>query len=377
MKRDRIFEELKHAILSGTYTEGEKLPTEFELSAQYAVARGTIRESLKRLEEEGYLERIKSKGTFVRRPEQRNGDRVLSFLIPYPDYMRLAHDAVFSAFTQVFYGAVRAASEEGWRVETVPFSRTNNNHDIDWAAMEHLDENSRLIVFNKWYHTAFRTFLKRRIKVGIIRYFTEPSPWDGCFAQWINAVIPTKTDFIKAIEELHARGCRRILNANTHYNDPYNEKSIAYREAIKKLGLDPIELNYDVFYGRPDYCACIMRAVRKLWEETRFDAVFAADARGFIAGSQNIYESLNLPETIRFLVVRDHPNFLQMNPQISALEEDHDFIGYSIAKALMQDPFLPQEHFFHYSFLDRESTGGAYVPPPTDANNSEEELSYG
>ena len=115
MKRDRIFEELKHAILSGTYTEGEKLPTEFELSAQYAVARGTIRESLKRLEEEGYLERIKSKGTFVRRPEQRNGDRVLSFLIPYPDYMRLSHDVMFSAFTQVFYGAVRAASEEGWR----------------------------------------------------------------------------------------------------------------------------------------------------------------------------------------------------------------------------------------------------------------------
>ena len=66
-----------------------------------------------------------------------------------------------------------------------------------------------------------------------------------------------------------------------------------------------------------------------------------------------------------------------MNPQISALEEDHGFIGYSIAKALMQDPFLPQEYFFHYSFLDRESTGGAYVTPQTDANNSEEELSYG
>ena len=70
MKRDQIFNELKQRIATGEYAAGEKLPTEFELSAQYAVARGTVRQSLKRLEEEGYLERIKSKGTFIRRPPE-------------------------------------------------------------------------------------------------------------------------------------------------------------------------------------------------------------------------------------------------------------------------------------------------------------------
>lgn len=71
MKRDQIFNELKQRIATGEYAAGEKLPTEFELSAQYAVARGTVRQSLKRLEEEGYLERIKSKGTFIRRPPRK------------------------------------------------------------------------------------------------------------------------------------------------------------------------------------------------------------------------------------------------------------------------------------------------------------------
>ena len=363
MKRDRIFEELKHAILSGTYTEGEKLPTEFELSAQYAVARGTIRESLKRLEEEGYLERIKSKGTFVRRPEQRNGDRVLSFLIPYPDYMRLAHDAVFSAFMQVFYGAVRAASEEGWRVETVPFSRTNNNHDIDWSAMEHLDENSRLIVFNTWYHTAFRTFLKRRIKVGLIRCSVEPSPWDDCFRHWITAVIPTKADVCKAIERLYACGCRRILNANFFYDDPYNEKTIAYRETVRRLGLDCLELNYDPFdYESQGVAGRIISAVHRLWEETHFDAFFSAETEGVFHFSRNLYETFGLPESVKLLMYRDHPSLLMMNPQISAFEADNDEIGYLTAKTLILKPYSPAELRFHHIFHNRQSTGGEYVP---------------
>ena len=65
MKRDLIFTELKRGIVTGLYAPGEKLPTELELSARYGVARGTVRESLKRLEEAGYLERVKSKGTFI------------------------------------------------------------------------------------------------------------------------------------------------------------------------------------------------------------------------------------------------------------------------------------------------------------------------
>ena len=99
MKRDQIFNELKQRIATGEYAAGEKLPTEFELSAQYAVARGTVRQSLKRLEEEGYLERIKSKGTFIRRPPGKsNADKVISFLIPYPGYIRPNNDPVFITF---------------------------------------------------------------------------------------------------------------------------------------------------------------------------------------------------------------------------------------------------------------------------------------
>ena len=213
MKRDQIFNELKQRIATGEYAAGEKLPTEFELSAQYAVARGTVRQSLKRLEEEGYLERIKSKGTFIRRPPGKsNADKVISFLIPYPGYIRPNNDPVFITFSQAFYGAIRAASEAEWRVETVPFSRTNNNSDIDWKALEHIGEDSRVMIFNHWYYPAFDALLKRKARVGIIRYFSHvKSPWDHCFENWIDAVVDTKKVASDAVHFLYTLGCRKIL----------------------------------------------------------------------------------------------------------------------------------------------------------------------
>ena len=151
-----------------------------------------------------------------------NADKVISFLIPYPGYIRPNNEPVFITFSQAFYGAIRAASEAGWRVETVPFSRTNNNSDIDWKALEHIGEDSRVMIFNHWYYPAFDALLKRKARVGIIRYFSHvKSPWDHCFENWIDAVVDTKKVASDAVHFLYTLGCRKILNANWYYNDAY------------------------------------------------------------------------------------------------------------------------------------------------------------
>lgn len=68
-KRDTIAEELRQRIVDGTYGPGDKLPTEAELMIEHGVARGTARDALGLLEEEGLVDRRvgTSGGTFVRR----------------------------------------------------------------------------------------------------------------------------------------------------------------------------------------------------------------------------------------------------------------------------------------------------------------------
>ncbi len=51
-----VSQQLKHAILNGTYTEGDKLPSERELIELFMVSRTVVREAIKTLEAAGFVE---------------------------------------------------------------------------------------------------------------------------------------------------------------------------------------------------------------------------------------------------------------------------------------------------------------------------------
>lgn len=59
-------EELRQAIVTGTYQPGSQLPTEAELVAMLGVSRTVVREALRGLEEDGLIMRRHGVGTFVR-----------------------------------------------------------------------------------------------------------------------------------------------------------------------------------------------------------------------------------------------------------------------------------------------------------------------
>jgi len=71
---------LKNAIVEQTYKQGEKIPTEIELSHQYSVSRITVRKAIKELSEEGLLVKKQGKGTFVKRKKlHRKIEHLVSF----------------------------------------------------------------------------------------------------------------------------------------------------------------------------------------------------------------------------------------------------------------------------------------------------------
>lgn len=60
-----IYNDISESIEKEVVKPGDKLPSESELMEQYGVSRDTVRKSLDRLEENGYIQKVKGKGSFV------------------------------------------------------------------------------------------------------------------------------------------------------------------------------------------------------------------------------------------------------------------------------------------------------------------------
>ena len=66
LKYIRLYDLLKQRIENGEYKNGQKLPTEYQLTQDFDLSRQTVRQSLKMLESDGYIERIQGSGSYVR-----------------------------------------------------------------------------------------------------------------------------------------------------------------------------------------------------------------------------------------------------------------------------------------------------------------------
>ena len=65
----QVSEYIRSRIESGEYAIGSQIPTENELASLLSVSRPTVRQALDRLANDGYLVRIKGRGTFVAQPK--------------------------------------------------------------------------------------------------------------------------------------------------------------------------------------------------------------------------------------------------------------------------------------------------------------------
>ena len=77
----RLADLIKQQVIDGVLRPGNQVPSENELSQFYEVAPGTVRQALTELVNEGLLQRLQGKGTYVRRPDfDRSLFRFFKFL---------------------------------------------------------------------------------------------------------------------------------------------------------------------------------------------------------------------------------------------------------------------------------------------------------
>jgi GntR family transcriptional regulator, arabinose operon transcriptional repressor len=104
----------RERILEGSLPAGARLPTELELAAEHQISRGTVRQAMSALVNEGLLERVRGRGTFVRpllpisSPMLRTADRRIGLL--------LAHSSGSQLDLDILIGVEHAAKSRGYQV---------------------------------------------------------------------------------------------------------------------------------------------------------------------------------------------------------------------------------------------------------------------
>jgi len=73
---------LRKGIAEGTYQNGERLPPERNLADEFGVARGTLREGLRELEQAGFVERRQGSGTYVTHGNEDSSPTILEEVSP-------------------------------------------------------------------------------------------------------------------------------------------------------------------------------------------------------------------------------------------------------------------------------------------------------
>lgn len=133
-----LYFQLKELILAdiknGTYKEGCLIPTEKDISNTFQISRTTVRQAISELVQEGWLYRVKSKGTFVSQPkisqdfikklESFNDQIIRAGMIPSTEVLRLG--------TQEASGIVASnlSITEGDKVIYLHRKRLANNQPI-------------------------------------------------------------------------------------------------------------------------------------------------------------------------------------------------------------------------------------------------------
>lgn len=99
---EQVFEQLRDQILHGVWKEGEKLPSEQELTETLGVSRSSIRQAIRTLSDYGLVETRNGTGTYVKRQILGNymlniiplGDLQTRDIVEVLDFLCLIEDSV-------------------------------------------------------------------------------------------------------------------------------------------------------------------------------------------------------------------------------------------------------------------------------------------
>lgn len=329
LKKDKVYLGLKQDILSGRLPSGGKLPRETDLARELGVGRITLRASLDRLENDGFIRRIHGKGTFVY-PDSATTDAATimvihgggsGFELPWhyivPEITRCATEKQLKAFITTDT-AINMFSESDIQ------AFVKSNHIIGIAAVTNN--------FN-----GHEPFLKKIKSAGVPAVITHAWISDAIVTGLPCISVSEKDGWEAAISYLAGVGHRRIAVIGNPDNNFRHCSRQENKQLLEKYHASPDDsLIRTAKFDRAD----IIETVKALFANqtsrptailcySDFYAIYVYDALKEL--------KLRIPEDVAVMGICGYPDARMLNPPLSTID-----FGYAkfaeMAVEMLQEP---------------------------------------
>ncbi len=223
----QLHNQLRRLILSERWRDGERIPTETQLSRHLDISRTTVRIALQRIEVEGLIERTAGRGTFVRcQPQAQLANRSIGYLTCS------FHNEIH---TNILNSAQTELRSAGYQVI---FSNSQDRDDEARILQQLLDDNvaGLMLWANAKPTDVTRSILleyeRRKIPIVFI-----DRPVAGIRADYVSSDnFGGSYDLVQHLIEL---GHRQIVPLMPNIDDlhPVNERHRGYAAAIEERGM--------------------------------------------------------------------------------------------------------------------------------------------
>jgi GntR family transcriptional regulator of arabinose operon len=330
----RIYAEIVRAIARGQYGPGTQLPGEATLAMKFGVSRGTLRQALANLRQDGFVEAVPGRGSFVRKAVPvRRDDRRRVVGVVVPSVSRPALLEVLTAiedelhrraYSMLVASSGNTAAQEAGRVRRIVDEGVSGLivHPID-------DPDTR--IYEHFIDESFPVMLFDRHIVGLAIDAVLPDNVGGAYA---------------AVSHLIERGHRRIafVSSDNLATSSVQERLAGYEQALRAHALEPdVSLRFTELPAVPpqaeDHHRVTMenaqRVQRFLRRAPRPTAVFALHDRialSVVEAASSI--GLRIPEDLAVVGFDDDPLVQSLGVTLTSVAQPREEMGRMAARLI-------------------------------------------
>ena len=230
-KKDLLYRQLKEAILSGKYPPGSKFPCEVDFASQLGVAFVTLRSALKRLEDDGLITRLRSRGTFVNELSssavaEKNSRRKILLLFRGKVHLESMEANVFNR--QLAFGVFSQSAFHGMSADLkiIPL-------DMPWEKQVLYAENNgySAMILDRYSQELQDQIVRRKTALPLVLVNREVDGIPSVCCNYVSAIR-------MAIQHLRELGHRQILLLD-HGNETavFRERQAAFLDEMARGGV--------------------------------------------------------------------------------------------------------------------------------------------
>ncbi|MHB0998646.1 MAG: GntR family transcriptional regulator [Armatimonadota bacterium] len=333
LKSHILRDAIREAIQTGEFNPGDRFPSESELVGKYHVSRGTVREAITSLVQEGLLYRVQGKGTFVKSVEQNPIN--IALMIPH---LRIPGRTNGSQGFDITPCLVHAIEDEAKKHKAqILLYLSNNDLDEELANFTNILKHrpdAAIILYTGNYDVANRMEKIREAEIPFVLLdkYVKNADYDYIGTQNLSGAY-------EAVSQLICMGYRNIY----HLTHGYNVTSVIDRKAGYIKAMEEHHLNPEILSITEDGIdlgvtedTLAYNATKSLLKNIEMPfALFAVNSTALDGAWQAIYEA-GIPHNQFSLALVDEP-YARMPEDISIVKmiQPVDKIGQRAVQAVI------------------------------------------